>query len=93
MRSIALFALLFFKEPLSSLDHKTYRFIFVRGLFVIGQWVLLYYALTLGSAGIAVTLGNITPVFVLFLAFYFFEKISLEKALAAGAILAVSFTL
>ncbi len=91
---IALFALLFFKEPLSSLDHKTYRFIFVRGLFVIGQWVLLYYALTLGSAGIAVTLGNITPVFVLFFSLLFLrEKFHWKKALAAGAILAVSFTL
>jgi len=91
---IALFALLFFKESFSSLDLKTYRFIFVRGLFVIGQWVLLYYALTLGSAGIAVTLGNITPVFVLFLSLLFLrESFNWKKALAATAILAVSFTL
>ena len=91
---IALFALLFFKESFSSFDLKTYRFIFIRGLFVIGQWVLLYYALTLGSAGVAVTLGNITPVFVLFLSLIFLrENFNWKKALAALAILAVSFTL
>lgn len=91
---IALFALLLFKDSFSVFDLKTYRFIFVRGLFVIGQWVLLYYALTLGSTGVAVTLGNITPVFVLFMSILFLgERFHWKKVLAAAAILAVSFTL
>ncbi len=88
---IALFALLMFKDSSGLFDIKTYRIIFVRGLFVIGQWVLLYYAITLGSTGVAVTLGNITPVFVLFFSLIFLkEKFNWKKALAASAILALS---
>lgn len=88
---IGLFALLMFKDSSGSFDIKTYRIIFIRGLFVIGQWVLLYYAITLGSTGVAVTLGNITPVFVLFFSLIFLrEKFNWKKVLAAVAILAVS---
>lgn len=91
---IGIFAVIAFKNPLKKLATKTYGFIFIRGLFVIGQWVLLYYALTLGSSGVAVTLGNITPIFVLFLSIIFLkEKFNWKKALAALAILAISFML
>ncbi len=91
---IGLFAFLIFKDAFSAFDLKTYRFIFLRGLFVIGQWILLYYALTLGSTGVAVTLGNITPVFVLFFSIIFLrESFSWKKVLAAAAILAVSLLL
>ena len=89
---IGLFSLLIFKDSFSALDVKTYRFIFLRGLFVIGQWVLLYYALTLGSTGVAVTLGNITPVFVFILSLIFLrEKPTLKKVLASILVLAASF--
>jgi drug/metabolite transporter (DMT)-like permease len=91
---IGIFALFVFKESFARLTSKTYGVIFIRGLFVIGQWVLLYYALTLGSAGVAVTLGNITPIFVLFLgALFLKEKLNWKKALAAVAILILSFVL
>ena len=91
---IGIFALLIFKDSRPRLALKTYGFIFIRGLFVIGQWILLYYALTLGNTGVAVTLGNITPIFVLFLSILFLkEKFNWKKALAAAAILAISFTL
>lgn len=91
---IALFALMTFKDSFSALDLKTYRFIFIRGLFVISQWVLLYYALTLGNTGVAVTLGNITPVFVLFLSIIFLkESFSWKKVLAAIAILILSLNI
>ncbi len=91
---IGVFALIVFRNSLNKLTPKTYGFIFIRGLFVIGQWILLYYALTLGSTGVAVTLGNITPIFVLFLSIVFLkEKFNWKKALAALAILAISFTL
>lgn len=91
---IGLFAACFFRDSLKEVDFKTCRFIFLRGLFVIGQWILLYYALTLGSTGVAVTLGNITPIFVLFLGIVFLkEGFNWKKALAAIAVLALSLTL
>jgi len=91
---IAIFALFLFRDSWSKLDIKTYRFIFLRSLFVIGQWLLLYYALTLGSSGVAVTLGNITPVFVLFLGTIFLgERFGWKKVLAALAILAISLSI
>lgn len=89
---IALFAVLIFKNSFSLLDINKYRLIFVRGIFVIGQYILLYYALTLGSAGVALTLGNITPVFVLILgAMFLGERFTWRKALAACTVLAISF--
>ncbi|KKS13455.1 MAG: hypothetical protein UU67_C0024G0012 [Candidatus Daviesbacteria bacterium GW2011_GWB1_41_5] len=48
---IALFALLFFGFSVKGITIGQYRFIFIRGLFVIAQWVLLYFALSKGSAG------------------------------------------
>ena len=89
---ISIFALFIFKDSFSPLNIKTYRIIFLRGLFVIGQWILLYYALTLGSTGVAVTLGNITPVFVVILSFIFLrEKPTIKKVLASVLILVASF--
>jgi drug/metabolite transporter (DMT)-like permease len=64
---------------------------FIRGLFAIGQWILLYYAMTLGNTGTAITIGNITPIFVLFISIIFLkEKFNWKKALAALAILVIS---
>lgn len=89
---IALLALLFFRFPIRRITIKQYRIIFVRGLFVIGQWVFLYLALSKGSTGVSVTLGNITPIFVFILGFFFLkEKITLKKVLAAGLVLILSF--
>ena len=89
---IGLFSLLIFKDSFKALDLKIYTFIFVRGLFVIGQWVLLYYALTLGSTGVAITLGNITPIFVFILSLLFLkEKPTLKKVLVSILILVASF--
>jgi uncharacterized membrane protein len=88
---IALFSLLIFKDSFSVLDIKTYRFVFLRGLFVISQWVLLYYALTLGSTGVAVTLGNITPIFVFIFSLIFLqEKPTVKKVIASVLVLILS---
>jgi len=91
---IGVFALLIFENSLNKISTKTYSFIFIRGLFVIGQWILLYYAITLGNTGVAITLGNITPIFVLFLSIIFLkESFSWKKSLAALVILIISLTL
>lgn len=88
---IALFALLFFNFPLRDITVKQFRLIFVRGLFVIATWVLLYTALTRGNAGVTVTLGNITPIFVFILgALFLREKPTVKKVITAVLILAFS---
>jgi drug/metabolite transporter (DMT)-like permease len=88
---IALFALLFFGFSVQNITIKQYRIIFVRGLFVIAQWVLLYLALSKGNAGVSITLGNITPIFVFIFGMIFLkERPTLKKIVCAGAILAFS---
>ncbi len=91
---IALFALLFFNFSVRDLSLKQYRIIFLRGLFVIAQWLLLYYALSLGSAGVSVTLANITPIFVFILgAIFLHEKLTIKKTISALLILTLSLLL
>lgn len=88
---IALFALLFLKFPVRDISVKQYRIIFVRSLFVITQWLLLYFALSKGNAGVAVTLGNVTPIFVFILgAVFLSEKITVKKIVTAVLILVLS---
>lgn len=88
---IALFSLIFLRFQVHGISLKQYRLIFVRGLFVIAQWLLLYYALTKGSAGVTVTLGNITPIFVFILAAIFLsEKVTIKKFVTAAAVLLLS---
>lgn len=91
---IALFALLFFNFSVQNITIKQFRFIFGRGLLVITQYVLLYTALSLGSAGVTITLGNITPIFVfIFSVLFLKERPNLRKALACGLILALSLVI
>ncbi|MFA7653603.1 MAG: DMT family transporter [Candidatus Magasanikbacteria bacterium] len=88
---IALFSLLFFKFPLRDISTKQYWTIFARGLFVIAQYILLYFAINQGNTGVALTLGNITPVFVFILGIIFLhEKPTIKKALTATLILILS---
>lgn len=88
---IALFSLMFFKFQVTGINRKEYRLIFVRGLFVISQWLLLYYALSMGSAGVTLTLGNITPIFVfVFGALFLKEKITYKKVLTVISVLILS---
>ncbi len=88
---IALFSLLLFGFNITAITVKQYRLIFVRGLFVIAQWILLYYAISRGNTGVSATLANIAPVFVFILAAIFLkEKITWKKMLAALAILILS---
>lgn len=88
---ISLFTLLLFGFPILRISTRQYRVIFFRGLIVISQSVLLYFALSRGSAGVTLTLGNITPIFVFFLSALFLrEKPTFRKVLAAGCILALS---
>ncbi|MFA5076122.1 MAG: DMT family transporter [Patescibacteria group bacterium] len=88
---IALFALLFFRFPIKEISIKQYRLIFVRSLFVIVQWLLLYFALSRGNAGVTITLGNITPIFVfIFGAIFLREKVTTRKVITALLILVLS---
>lgn len=88
---IALFALLFFNFSVRHITSKQYRVIFFRGLFVIAQWVFLYYALARGNAGVTVTLANITPIFVFIFSIIFLsEKPTLKKVAASILILVLS---
>jgi len=88
---IALFSLMFFKFQVTGISRKEYRLIFIRGLFVIAQWLLLYYALSMGSAGVTLTLGNITPIFVfVFGALFLKEKITYKKVLTVVSVLILS---
>lgn len=88
---IALFSVLFFRFTINHISVRQFRMIFFRGLFVIVQWILLYWALAQGSAGVTLTLGNITPIFVFILSIIFLrEKPTLKKLVAAGLILVLS---
>lgn len=88
---ISIFSILLFNFTISSITTKQYRIIFFRGLVVISQWVLLYYSLSLGNAGVAITLGNITPIFVFILSIIFIkEKPTLRKMICAFLILVLS---
>jgi transporter family protein len=88
---IALLAFLFFHKPLIKLTAKQYQLTFVRGLFVITQWLLLYYALSKGNAGVTVTLGNITPIFTFaFSVIFLKERATFNKVTAAGLVLVLS---
>ena len=91
---IALFSLIFFNFQTKGITPNQYRLIFIRGLFVIGQWLLLYYALALGNPGVTVTLANITPIFVFVLgALFLKEKVTTKKLLAASSVLVLSLLL
>jgi len=88
---IALFSLLFFKFSVQHLTVGQFRVIFLRGLVVISQWGLLYWALSRGQAGVTITLANITPIFVFILGGLFLhEKITGKKVLASILIVGLS---
>ena len=91
---IGLFAMLFLNFPLQNISIRQYRIIFFRGLFVIAQWVLLYFALSRGNAGVTVTLANITPIFVFILsAFFLKEKPTIKKVAASILVLVLSLVI
>ena len=87
---IAIIALLIFKTK-TNISVKQYRLMFFRGLIVITQWVLLYYALTKGAAGVTMTISNTAPIFVfIFSIIILNEKPTLKKMLAAIAVLVLA---
>lgn len=91
---IALLSLLFFNFSIATVTTKQYRKIFFRSLFVIAQWLLLYYALSIGHSGVTLTLGNVTPIFVFVLGTLFLhEHITVKKVVTAGLILSLSLLL
>lgn len=62
-----------------------------RGVFVIGQYLLLYYALAHTVAGVAVTLENTAPVFAFVFAVVFLkEKTTFKKIVCSILILILS---
>lgn len=91
---IGIFAFMLFGFKVKKISVKQYSTIFLRGLFVIAQWVLLYFALSQGNAGVSVTLGNITPIFVFILSAIFLrEKPTLKKLLVSILILGLSLVI
>lgn len=88
---IGFFACIIFKGSIQGISSKQLWYMFVRGLFVIAQWILFYIALTSGSSGVAVTLGNITPIFVFIFSMLFLrEKPTIKKAITCVLILGIS---
>ena len=91
---IGIIALMFISRTRKRITMKHYKIIFVRGLFVIAQWILLYSALSTGSIGVSLTLANITPIFVFILgAIFLKEKPTIKKALTAILVLVLSISL
>ena len=89
---IGICGLVFFSSNISGITLTQYRLIFVRGLFVITQWILIYLALQKGSVGVTMTLINTTPIFVFILAIFFLrEKPTVKKMCAAALVLLLSF--
>jgi len=85
---IGLFAIMFFGSGIEEMKSYHFRYLFIRSLFVIIQWLLLYAALIKGSAGISYTLANTTPIFVIILGVFFLkEKLSLRKIIATVLVL------
>lgn len=66
----------------------------LRAVFVIGQYLLLYQALTLASVGVALTLANTTPALVLLLSIIFLgEAWSWRRVVPAVLAVAVALLL
>lgn len=90
--AIAIFAIPLFGFGWRMLSFNQIGFMAFRSVFVIAQYVLLYVAITLGNTGVAVTLGNITPIFVFFLGVLLLgESPTFRKAAAALLVLVLSF--
>ncbi len=88
---IAFFAFCFLREKMAPITKRQYGSIMGRSVLIILSWVLLYLSFEKGSAGVALTLGNITPIFVFILSMIFLhEKPTVKKVIAAGLILAFS---
>ncbi|MBF0180272.1 MAG: DMT family transporter [Magnetococcales bacterium] len=81
---IGLSAIMIFGSGINQLTASHFRKILVRGVFVIVQWLLLYFALTNGKSGVTLTLGNITPIFVFLLGVLFLKESITKKKLAAA---------
>ena len=89
---IGLIAALHFKSSFHSITTKQYRWIFVRGITVILQWIFLYYALLKGSVGVTITISNTTPIFVFFIGIFFLkERMTFKKIFAAILAFILSF--
>lgn len=89
---IGICSMLYFGPGLEKLKNDHFKKIFIRSLFVLTQWILLYSALAVGNAGITITLSSTAPVFVLFLGYFFLkEKISLKKFIAAALVICLAF--
>ncbi len=60
-----------------------------RAVFVIGKWILLLYAVSLGNPPVVKAVSEVTPLFVLFLSFVFLsETIDRYKILGSASIVA-----
>ena len=68
---------------------KSIRGISIRGVVVIVQWLLFYFALQFGPAGTVTTLSYTTPVFVCLITIVFLRERVSSRRLAA-AVIAVS---
>lgn len=91
---IGIVALILFGWPRQSLTFKNYQKIFGRSVIVIISWLLLYYALAKGNAGVATTLNNTAPVFVFIISVIFLkEKVTIKKLLTAALVFMLALIL
>ncbi len=92
---ISLFAFLFFsRRSFGFITKRQCVQILGRSVMIIASWILLYTALAKGNAGVAITLGSITPIFVFILSIVFLsERPTLRKVIAAVLVLGLSLTI
>jgi len=85
---IGLFAIMYFGSGIEKLNNNHFKHLFIRSIFVIIQWICLYLSLSLGNAGISITLSRITPVFALIIGITLLtEKITSKKIITAISVI------
>jgi drug/metabolite transporter (DMT)-like permease len=92
--TMGLTAFLFFGKGFLKIGKKNIISIFIRSTVVIARWVIMYYALSMGNAGVTLTLVNTSPIFVFVLSTLILkEKIELKKAITAILVFILAFNL
>ncbi|KKW42013.1 MAG: EamA-like protein transporter family [Candidatus Magasanikbacteria bacterium GW2011_GWA2_56_11] len=89
-RALAIGAVLslVYRRAYATIKQGDYRFIFLQAAMAIGQWLLLYSALSRGESGITVTLANTVPIFTfIFGALFLRERITVKKVVATALVI------
>lgn len=88
---IGIISLIVARPNLSIIKKHELSLITIRGFIVIITWIVMYYALAKGDAGITATLANTAPVFTLILGRIFLkEKITIRKVIGIIMVVCLS---